>query len=449
MTFRPANCPSCGGSLQVPDDHSTVKCLYCGGTVIVRDAIQAAAAASISNLLKLARTAANSLNHQEAYDYFSRVLELDGDNRAAWVGKGEAAGWLSHQTSRLPEMINCFHNAIDGPTDQTRVELKEQIAGATCKITGQIYTNMKAGLSPVFAEGETWRLYIEGLGNLIKTLESAHNLVPDSVMILRSVIFLCEDNSGTVSYINRKTGQRNWRALPTDWNTFINQRRDYFLEKLYTLDPSARPTETKSGLVGGFLPGISDALTRTQWALVGGGILLVVVVVIVGAIERASQGPQQNRSSRPSSVGKFSGTTEERAYLEASGRYLNVHFENCKSASLTMAGASDGSTSLNDVRRALQQSRSKINESWEKDFLPVSKNVPQRFADVDKKLRRVHALQEDAFLELLEYWKDERLSHITNGSSMFKQALLECDSAIKDLTKILDGFGSEPSNRVP
>lgn len=43
MTFKAARCPTCGGDLQVPDDRTSVKCMYCGGEVIVREAIRLAA----------------------------------------------------------------------------------------------------------------------------------------------------------------------------------------------------------------------------------------------------------------------------------------------------------------------------------------------------------------------------------------------------------------------
>ena len=43
MAFKAATCPSCGGALQVPDDRTTVKCMYCGVDVVVREAIQLAA----------------------------------------------------------------------------------------------------------------------------------------------------------------------------------------------------------------------------------------------------------------------------------------------------------------------------------------------------------------------------------------------------------------------
>lgn len=42
MNFKPALCPSCGGKMQMPDDVSTVKCMYCGVDVIVKEAIRLA-----------------------------------------------------------------------------------------------------------------------------------------------------------------------------------------------------------------------------------------------------------------------------------------------------------------------------------------------------------------------------------------------------------------------
>lgn len=70
--FQSGDLPACGGALQVPEDRSTVKCMYCGIDVIVRGAIHAAAVGSINNWLELARAAVESGNHQEAYTYFSR-----------------------------------------------------------------------------------------------------------------------------------------------------------------------------------------------------------------------------------------------------------------------------------------------------------------------------------------------------------------------------------------
>jgi predicted RNA-binding Zn-ribbon protein involved in translation (DUF1610 family) len=58
MNFVAATCPSCGGSLQVPDDRDAVKCMYCGGEIIVRQAINLAAGRvqSYTSATKVERT---------------------------------------------------------------------------------------------------------------------------------------------------------------------------------------------------------------------------------------------------------------------------------------------------------------------------------------------------------------------------------------------------------
>jgi predicted RNA-binding Zn-ribbon protein involved in translation (DUF1610 family) len=40
MPFEAAKCPSCGAAIQVPNEMVQARCVYCGSTLIVRDAIQ-------------------------------------------------------------------------------------------------------------------------------------------------------------------------------------------------------------------------------------------------------------------------------------------------------------------------------------------------------------------------------------------------------------------------
>jgi DNA-directed RNA polymerase subunit RPC12/RpoP len=88
MTFKPAKCPNCAGDLQVPEDRDSVKCMYCGSDIVVREAIKLAGGINVDNLLKLAKDAQASEMISEAYDYFTKVLEYDSSNVDAWIGKG-------------------------------------------------------------------------------------------------------------------------------------------------------------------------------------------------------------------------------------------------------------------------------------------------------------------------------------------------------------------------
>ncbi len=67
MTFKPAQCPNCGGALQLPDDRNTVNCMYCGVTIVVRGAIQAAAMGTVKNSLQIAAAAAQSGKGCQSY----------------------------------------------------------------------------------------------------------------------------------------------------------------------------------------------------------------------------------------------------------------------------------------------------------------------------------------------------------------------------------------------
>ena len=78
MTFKAAVCPSCGGELQVPDNRDSVKCMYCGTDIIVREAIQAVSGVNIQNFLQLAATARDSSFNIESCNVCHRAFEQIG-----------------------------------------------------------------------------------------------------------------------------------------------------------------------------------------------------------------------------------------------------------------------------------------------------------------------------------------------------------------------------------
>jgi hypothetical protein len=122
MICKPALCPACSGDLQLPDNVDVVKRMYCGVSIVVRQAIQQASVGNAKNWEVPANAAANAGNHAEAYSYFTRILEVDPDNSKAWFGKGAAAGWTSTLSSfRIPEMLTGFERAIEcaDPEKQT------------------------------------------------------------------------------------------------------------------------------------------------------------------------------------------------------------------------------------------------------------------------------------------------------------------------------------------
>lgn len=404
----------------------------------MREAIHAAAVASLANLLRLARTAIQSRNYREAYEYFTRVLEADADNWEAWAGKAEASGLMADpQEVRLQEVVTCFSNALQSAPEQERERIEHKISEIVDDVAGRYYTHMRAALSPGFGEETYWQTYLTQLRNVIRILEETHNLIPENTTIVRAILHVCHSNRERVPYINRFGGLRSVRTIQPEMRAFVAETIARYSKERESLEP--KPEANRVVAVAGTAAGP----TAKQIIVVSLAIVLFVVGLVLLSI-LSDSGRTTNGISSTSN--KFPGTPEEKAYLEATLRYLTVHYEQCKSAATTMAAAQGGNVTLDEIRTALYTSRSAIERSWKSDFLPASSNNPPvKFTDLDKKIRQVHESQEAAFDELLSYWKDRRESHINKGGDMFKQALIDCDSTIKDLNKILDSYGPKKS----
>jgi len=80
MKLKVAVCPFCSGNLSIPENRKNVICMYCGKNIVVQEAIEKAVRPTIENYLALASSAQKSGNNQEAYDYYTKILELDPKN---------------------------------------------------------------------------------------------------------------------------------------------------------------------------------------------------------------------------------------------------------------------------------------------------------------------------------------------------------------------------------
>lgn len=171
MEILAAKCPNCGGELRLPDDKKQVKCMYCGFDVIVREAVNAAGA-NVENLLKLASFAEESGNYQEAYDYFTKVLEFEPNNYVALLGKSGAAGYLyTRKNFRSEELRRGIESAIENAPDNKKEEIKNQAA----ELISNVCSFHKIKTSPEEKP-------------LIDCLEVAHNYSPENVTIISSII---------------------------------------------------------------------------------------------------------------------------------------------------------------------------------------------------------------------------------------------------------------------
>ena len=245
MTFRAARCPSCSGDLQVPDDRDTVRCMYCGGQVVVREAIQAAAGGSLKNWLVLAKAASESGNNPEAYDYYTRVLEVDPSNSEAWAGKAEAAGWMSTLSSfRLPEMLGGFQKSIEYSSPQTQGEAKRVAAEMITNIIAAYYKIARAHLLEFIALDNTWQEYLSQCELMMTGLETARSYWPENEYIVDYLIFIHRDNIHGVKYSDPYAVNGPLPRVATlspEYEATLRSRLDFYIAKKRELDPTYQP----------------------------------------------------------------------------------------------------------------------------------------------------------------------------------------------------------------
>jgi tetratricopeptide (TPR) repeat protein len=231
MAFKAAKCPNCAGELQVPDERNTVKCMYCGSDIIVREAIKAAAAGvNVENLFNLAKSAFETGNYQEAFDYYTRVLEVDAQNYEAWLGKGLSAGWMSTLASfRFPEMINGVDKAIEYAPDNLKEKIKWE---AACDIQNIVNACKNIATNYRIENGWSSEKVVTELifqhRKLIEALEYALNLAPAHMLIITDILFLCK---GII-----EDGIE--MGASDAWSKDIREKLDSYISKQKLLDPS-------------------------------------------------------------------------------------------------------------------------------------------------------------------------------------------------------------------
>ena len=81
------NCPSCNGSLELPDNLGVAHCMYCGTKILLQQTDNEHERKSLERLIELKNVAIDANNMAEAIQYCNSILEIDPKNVEAWVDK--------------------------------------------------------------------------------------------------------------------------------------------------------------------------------------------------------------------------------------------------------------------------------------------------------------------------------------------------------------------------
>lgn len=138
MSFVSAKCPQCGGDLQLDSDKETAFCMHCGSKIIVQEAIRTVRVDNthmIESWMKMGDSALEGGNHEEAYGYYTKVVEAQPNNWQAIFNKGKSAGWQSTLANlRLYEAFTNFGEAIILAPENQKDKIKEQTVEEAVKL---------------------------------------------------------------------------------------------------------------------------------------------------------------------------------------------------------------------------------------------------------------------------------------------------------------------------
>lgn len=243
MAFRSAQCPACKKDIQVPDDAEVAICMYCGQSILVKDAIHITVGPSITNLLGLARTADVAGNAAEAETYYNRVLELDPTISEAWIGKGKSAGWQSSIVNmRFGEVLTSFSHAIGTTPEHTKSETISSCLDEINKLVVTLYGMARTHMLEYVALPNTWAEYLNQVAQMLTTLETASTWLPTDRTTLENIVHLCKDNIEGVTYRDPYDNNtpKGWHLSP-QYEALINGKLSAAANALKALDPSYAP----------------------------------------------------------------------------------------------------------------------------------------------------------------------------------------------------------------
>ena len=133
-----AKCPRCGGIMSLKRG-GDVLCEFCGSKFFLHEAYRGESE-EIQNYYELAYNAQESNNPVEAFQYFTKILELNTGENLAWYGKGIAAlGKSTGYGLNTEEAIACFNKALEYSPNADRARLKETIAASCLFYANGIY----------------------------------------------------------------------------------------------------------------------------------------------------------------------------------------------------------------------------------------------------------------------------------------------------------------------
>lgn len=165
------------------------------------------------------------------------------------------------------------------------------------------------------------------------------------------------------------------------------------------------------------------------------GSLIFIGIVEVLSMHRAAPAyapTPSNSTQRPI-------TESERTFFGAAGSYLKTANSQGMLVAQTMAGASNGSSTLADIRTAILSANRIENAAYQGDYKSrTNVDVPSSVTDIATNVDETHRLFQAAMNEYLEYWSDQNTAHIISGGDTLKRCITLMNATIAQTTNKME-----------
>lgn len=175
--------------------------------------------------------------------------------------------------------------------------------------------------------------------------------------------------------------------------------------------------------------------TSTNKLLVGVVAGIVFLVLIVWA---STSTPTTNTTHLDSPSNTAQGKTlpvADQGYVRATIGYLSSANAAGTQLATIWAGASNGTSSLDDCRTAARKAFAEENARYS-TYRAARGTVPSEFANVDRHIGEIHKKSIAGLSSILSYWTNGNLNSISQGMEQYQTAVLEMNSTIAEGTAV-------------
>lgn len=285
MLLEAAKCPQCGADVRISAEADRVHCDYCKRDILIRAG--GSNSPNVVNLLKLADAALDADNFDEAYGYYTRVLEDDPDNVLGWFGKAIAAGWSSNlRRDRFKELLSGVERAITLAHNDIKPTLRKRAGLSVANVGTSLFRLSFEHMLEYAALDDAWPEHVARSRVILIGMDVAHSLAPSERIIMDSALMIAHQLLEGVEYTDKYNTDEE--GDPTTGYHHLDPRQteevralfDTWVERIKKVDPSFEAPKIKEVGPGTFSSCLIGLLCLVGLGALGYGAWWVITMLM-------------------------------------------------------------------------------------------------------------------------------------------------------------------------